>query len=56
MNSGYALLGEPFLNDFVNKLCFLLIVNLEKKLPLKNDLTCYLSSADTFKKNIIPLM
>lgn len=35
MNSRYALLGESFLNDFVNKLCFLLIVDLNKKRTTK---------------------
>lgn len=57
MNSRYALLGESFLNDFINKLCFLLIVDFKKrkkkkKGPLKNDLTCYLLRfPDTYKKN-----
>lgn len=35
MKSRYALLGESFCNDFVNKLCFLLIVDLNKKRTTK---------------------
>lgn len=52
MNSRYALLGESFLNDFVNKLCFLLIVDL-KKGPLKNDLTCYFYVLQILKKKLL---